>query len=47
MASTNFDGWRPLTPAELERVLALPLDLGFELGDVDEGVYGRRRKSHS
>lgn len=39
--------WRPLSKAELERVLALPLDLGFEIGDVDQGVYGKLRKSRS
>ena len=40
-------GWRPLTKPEIERVMLLPLDLGFEIGDVDEGVYGKRRRSRT
>jgi len=39
--------WRPLTREEIDRVLALPMDLGFELGDVDEGLYGKKRRSRT
>lgn len=39
--------WRPFTPEEIERAHSLPLDLGFELGDVDEGVYGKKRRARS
>ena len=38
---------RPLTEQEIKRVLSLPMDLGFELGDVDEGVYGKRKRTRS
>lgn len=40
-------GWRPLTREEIERVHAIPVDLGFKLGDVDEAVYGRKRRSRT
>jgi len=39
--------WRPLTREEIERVHAMPLDLGFKLGDVDEALYGRKRGSRT
>ncbi len=34
--------WRPLSPSEIERALSLPLDLGFEIGDVDSALYGKK-----
>ena len=37
--------WRPLTKAEIRRVMELPMDLGFELGDVDEVLYGKKRRT--
>lgn len=39
------NAWRPLKPDEIERVMALPVDLGFELGDVDEVLYGKKKKA--
>jgi hypothetical protein len=39
--------WRPLSKAELERVMALPIDIGFEIGDVDEALYGRKKRDRS
>lgn len=36
--------WRPLTKKEIEYVMGLPMDFGFELGDVDEVLYGKRRR---
>jgi hypothetical protein len=36
--------WRPLTREEIEKVLRTPMDLGFQIGDVDEGVYGKRKR---
>jgi hypothetical protein len=38
-------GWRPLGGPQIEKVLALPLDLGVELGDVDRAVYGKKGRS--
>jgi len=35
-------GWRPLSPSELEKALSLPMELGFELGDVDSALYGKK-----
>ena len=39
--------WRPLTKAEIDRVMEMPMHLGFELGDVDEVLYGKRRRGRS
>lgn len=39
--------WRPLTKAEIDRVMQLPMDFGFEIGDVDEVLYGKRRRARS
>jgi len=36
--------WRPLSKPEIDRVMSLPMDFGFEVGDVDEGVYGKRKR---
>ena len=35
-------GWRPLSPSELKEALSLPMDLGFEIGDVDSALYGKK-----
>ncbi len=40
-------GWRPLSKAEIDRVMALPMDFGVEIGDVDEGLYGKKRRGRS
>ena len=40
--SREAEEWRPLNAHELEQVMALPLDFGFEIGDVDQVLYGRR-----
>jgi hypothetical protein len=37
--------WKPLTREERDRLLGHPLDLGFELGDVDEVLYGKKPRS--
>jgi len=37
--------WRPLSAPEIEKAMALPLDLGVELGDVDRALYGKQGKS--
>lgn len=39
--------WRPLTRAEIDRIMELPMDLGFELGDVDEVLYGKRKRGRA
>ncbi len=36
--------WRPLTKAQIARVMELPQDFGIEIGDVDEGLYGKARR---
>ena len=37
--------WRPLSPAEMEYAFSLPMDLGVELGDVDQALYGKKGRS--
>lgn len=39
--------WRPLSRSEIDKVLSLSMDLGFQLGDVDEVLYGKRKRSRS
>lgn len=39
--------WRPLSNAVIDRVMSLPMDFGFEIGDVDEGVYGKKKRARS
>ena len=36
--------WRPATGRELERIMALPMDFGTGEGDVDEVLYGKKRR---
>jgi hypothetical protein len=46
-APENLAGrqWRPLTKAEIARVMELPMDFGIEIGDVDEGLYGKKKRA--
>ena len=40
--------WKPLSKAEIRRVMEeIPMSLGFELGDVDEVLYGRKRRART
>lgn len=39
--------WRPLTKAEIDRVMELPMDFGIEIGDVDETLYGKRKRGRA
>jgi hypothetical protein len=36
--------WRPLSKTEVARVMELPMDFGIEIGDVDAGLYGKRKR---
>ena len=40
--------WKPLSKAEIRRVMEeVPMHVGFELGDVDEVLYGRKRRARA